>query len=93
MKKSVKLFIHGTVQGIFFRKFLKEQADKLGIFGFVRNLEDGRVETLLEGDSKLVNDMIEICRQGPKHGQIKRLDIVDEKFQGFNEFKILKIWG
>ncbi len=91
MKKSVKLFIHGTVQGVFFRKFIKEQADKLGVAGFARNLEDGRVEVWLEGDSKQVNEMIEICRQGPKHSQIKRLDIVDEKFQGMKEFKILKI--
>ena len=91
MKKAVKVFISGTVQGVFFRTFIKEKADKLNIKGFVRNLEDGRVEIWIEGDSKAVNEMIEICRQGPPHAQIKRLDIIDEKFQDLKSFKVLKI--
>ena len=91
MKKAVKIIIFGTVQGVFFRTFIKENADKLSIAGFIRNLEDGNLEIWAEGDSKQVNEMIEICRQGPKHAQIKRLDIIDEKFQGIDGFKILKI--
>jgi len=91
MKKAVKVFIYGTVQGVFFRKFIKDNADKLNVKGFVRNLEDGRLEIWIEGDSKFVNQMIEVCRTGPPHSQIKRLDIVDEKFQDFKEFKILRI--
>ena len=91
MKKAVKLFFFGTVQGVLFRKFIKEQADKLKITGFVRNLEDGSLEAWIEGNSKSVNDMIEICRQGPPHSQIKRIDILDEKFEGFKVFKILKL--
>ena len=44
MKNSVRLYISGTVQAVFYRAFVKENAEKLGIKGFVRNLEDGRVE-------------------------------------------------
>ncbi|MEK6842441.1 MAG: acylphosphatase, partial [Nanoarchaeota archaeon] len=49
MKKSVRLYIDGTVQGVFFRNFIKESAEKNDIHGFVRNLEDGRIEVFLEG--------------------------------------------
>ncbi len=91
MKKAVKVFVAGGVQGVFFRQFIKENADKLNIKGFARNLEDGRLEAWFEGDSAKVNEMIETCRKGPKHSQIKRLDILDEKLQDFTSFKILKI--
>ena len=91
MKKAVKVYIHGAVQGVFFRTFIKESADKLKVYGYVRNLEDGRVEAWFEGDSKVVNNMIEVCRAGPPHSQIKRIDIVDEKLQDMKEFKILHI--
>ncbi|MFH1307947.1 MAG: acylphosphatase [archaeon] len=91
MKKAVKVIISGSVQGVFFRGFIKEQADRLKIKGHVRNLEDGKVEAWIEGDGKNVDQMIEICKKGPPHGQIRRLDEIDEKFQGFTEFKILNI--
>ena len=44
MKKSIRLYISGIVQGIFFRNFVKENAERYNVKGFVRNLEDGRVE-------------------------------------------------
>jgi acylphosphatase len=91
MKKSVRLYIDGIVQGIFFRAFVKTNAEKLNVKGFTRNLEDGRVEVFLEGDSENVNKMIALCRQGPKHAQIKRVDIKPEKFQDFKTFKVLHI--
>ena len=50
MKKSVRLYIDGTVQGVFFRAFVKQNAERLNIKGFIRNLEDGRIEVFLEGD-------------------------------------------
>ena len=50
MKKTKKILVKGLVQGVFFRQFIKEQADKLGICGYVRNLDDGRVEAVVEGD-------------------------------------------
>jgi len=91
MKKSIRLYITGTVQGVFFRGFIKENAEKFNAKGFVRNLEDGRVEIFLEGDSDAVNKMIELCKKGPKHSQIKNVEIKDEKFQDFKTFKILHI--
>ncbi|MBU0958115.1 MAG: acylphosphatase [Nanoarchaeota archaeon] len=90
MKKAMKIFIFGTVQGVFFRKYIKDSADKVGVKGFVRNKEDGSIEIVVEGNSKEVNDMVELCKQGPPHSQIRRVDFLDEKFQGLSGFKILR---
>ena len=91
MKKSVRLYIDGAVQGIFFRNFVKEEAEKRDLRGFVRNLENGKVEVFLEGDNAKVDEMIEVCKKGPKHAQIRNLEIKQEKFQDFKQFKVLNI--
>ena len=91
MKKSVRLYINGTVQGVFFRMFIKENAERYNVKGFVRNLEDGRIEVFLEGDSNDVNKMIELCKKGPKHAQIRNVEIKPERFQNFKVFKTLHI--
>lgn len=91
MKKAVRIYIFGVVQGVFFRNYIKDSAKKNNVQGYVRNKEDGSVEAWVEGNTNEVNKMIEDCKQGPKHSVIKRLDIVDENFNGFKDFKILKI--
>ena len=91
MKKSVRLYISGIVQGIFFRNFVKENAEKYDVKGFVRNLEDGRVEVFIEGNVDSVKKMIEICNKGPRHSVIRNVEEKDERFQGFKVFKILHI--
>ena len=58
---------------------------------WLRNLEDGRVEVFLEGDIDNVKKMIELCKQGPKHSQIKNVQEKAERFQDFKTFKILHI--
>ena len=91
MKKSVRLYIKGIVQGIFFRQFIKDNAERNNIRGFVRNLEDGRVEVFIEGDNENVEKMVDLCQKGPKHSRIEKVDIHEEKFQDFKEFKVLHI--
>ncbi len=91
MKKSIRLYITGTVQGIFFRGFVKENAERYDVKGFVRNLEDGRIEIFLEGDGDNVNRMIELCKKGPKHSQIKKVEEKPERFQDLKTFKVLHI--
>jgi len=90
VKKATRVFIFGAVQGVFFRVFIKEEADKLGIKGYVRNKDDGSVEAWFEGNSQEVNRMIEKAKEGPKHAMVKRLDIVEESFEGYKEFKVLR---
>lgn len=91
MKKSVRLYIDGTVQGIFFRMFVKENAERHNVKGFVRNLENGKIEIFLEGDADNVNKMIELCKKGPRHAQIRHVQIKPESFQDFKVFKVLHI--
>ena len=85
------MYITGTVQGIFFRAFVKENAEKYNVKGFVRNLEDGRIEIFLEGDNDSVGKMVELCEKGPRHAIIRGAEIKAEKFQDFKNFKILHI--
>ncbi len=92
MKKSVKLIVKGSVQGVFYRQFCKENADKLGVKGFIRNLEDGNVEVVLEGDNDEVDMMVKLCKQGPKYSQIRNVEVEEKKWGGdFDGFKILRI--
>lgn len=91
MKKSVRVYIEGTVQRLFFRGFVKENAERYNVKGFIRNLEDGRIEMFLEGNNVDVDKMIEICKTGPKHAEIRKIDVKNEKFQDFKTFKILHI--
>jgi len=91
MKKTLRIYLSGTIQGIFFRKFVKENAERHNVKGFVRNLEDGRVEAFFEGNTNDVDKMVEICKNGSKEAKIKGIEIKQENFQGLNSFKILHI--
>jgi acylphosphatase len=91
MKKAVRLYITGTVQGIFFRAFVKENAERLNVKGFVRNLEDGRMEVFLEGSPDDVRKMMELCKKGPRHAEIKKVEEKPERYQAFKTFKVLHI--
>jgi acylphosphatase len=89
MKKSVRLTIQGSVQPVFFNRFVKENADKLGIKGFVRNKGDGIMEIFAEGNVNEVNDMVLKCKTGPQHAMIRNINEKEEKFQDFKDFKIM----
>lgn len=89
MKKSVRLYITGNMQSMFFKQFIKENAEANNIKGFLRNLEDGRVEIFLEGDHVDVANMVSICSQGPKFTTVRNVEQKEERFQGFKEFKVL----
>lgn len=77
MKKHI--FLSGRVQGVGFRHFTKTKARSLGIKGWVRNLPDGRVEAVLEGDEKLVDQLIEKCKKGPRSAYVQSIDVEEEK--------------
>ena len=91
MKKAIKLTVQGTVQGIFFRQFVKEHADALKLVGFVRNLDGGDVEIVVEGEDEQIERLIVFVRKGPKHAQIRNVQTKEGKWSGnFKEFKILR---
>ena len=91
MKKAIRIIVQGTVQGIFYRRFVKEEADKLGLRGFVRNLEDGDVEVVVEGMDDTVDKLVEKCREGPSHSIIKNVSVEEKRWSGeFDDFKVLR---
>lgn len=88
MKKSIKLTISGSVQSLFFKTYIKENASINNVKGFLRKLEDGRIEVFLEGDKADVDEMISICKTGPKFSIIRSVEETEMPFQDFKEFKI-----
>jgi len=91
MKKAAKFIVKGTVQGIFFRQFVKEHADKLKLKGFCRNLDGGDVEIVVEGESDQIERLARFVRKGPEHAQIRNVQIEERKWSGdFEKFKILR---
>ncbi|MBO6585964.1 MAG: acylphosphatase [Gracilimonas sp.] len=77
MKKHI--FLSGRVQGVGFRHFTKTKARSIGVKGWVRNLPDGRVEAVFEGDEKLVDQLIEKCKKGPRSAYVQSIDVEEEK--------------
>jgi len=91
MKSGAKIIVKGTVQGIFFRQFVKEGADEFGLRGFVRNLESGDVEIVVEGESEAIERLRARVREGPKHAQIRDVVVEKRKWSGdFKGFKVLR---
>lgn len=90
MRKAMRLSITGNLQSMFFKLFIKENADKLNVKGFLRILENGKVEIFLEGENENVITMAEICKIGPKYAQVRAVEQKDERLQDFKDFKILK---
>lgn len=89
MKKALRLYLTGSVQSLFFKLFIKDNVEKLNVKGFFRKLEDGRVEIFLEGDTDTVNQAAEICKKGPKYAQIRDVQMKEERFQGFKDFRLI----
>jgi acylphosphatase len=86
----VRLFIKGKVQGVFFRQALKIRAKKNNVNGWVRNLKDGRVESLLEGKDTDVSTLIEWCHAGSANARVEDIEIKNEKYKGeFSKFEVL----
>jgi acylphosphatase len=86
-KARVHLFVNGRVQGVFYRKKTKQQAEKLGIMGWIRNLPDGRVEAVFEGEETAVKALEEYCHHGPLSAIVTNVDSIWEPYRGeFNDF-------
>ncbi|MCD6590635.1 MAG: acylphosphatase [Candidatus Aenigmarchaeota archaeon] len=89
MKTRAHVIISGVVQGVFFRAETCNLARKLGVKGWVRNLIDGRVEAVFEGDEKAVEEMVAFCHRGPPSAEVDDVEIKWEEYKGeFDDFYI-----
>jgi acylphosphatase len=89
MKTRAHVFVGGKVQGVFFRQKTKPQAQILGVTGWVRNLPDGRVESVFEGEEQAVKALVEYCHHGPSYARVENVDVTWEDYRGeFSDFKM-----
>jgi len=92
MKARALILVGGRVQGVFFRDHTRTWAGSLGITGWVRNLREGRVEVLAEGEREKIEALIARLREGPPLAQVETVDVDWQEFQGeFRDFRIA--WG
>lgn len=82
------VLISGKVQGVWFRASTKQVAESLGLSGWVRNLSDGRVEAVFEGDAESVSKAIEWCRKGPEGAVVTDIEVSYEAPEGLEGFEI-----
>ncbi len=79
-KNRAHVFVSGRVQGVFFRQNTKRQAERLGVTGWVRNLTDGRVEAVFEGEEQAVKQLVEYCHHGPSSAKVTNVDLTWEPY-------------
>ncbi len=79
----------GVVQGVFFRDSTRRRARELGLTGWVRNLPDGRVEAVFEGEELAVEAAVAFVREGPPHAQVRHIDVGYGVYTGeFPDFRV-----
>lgn len=89
MKTRKQVRVEGVVQGVAFRHYTSRRAEELGVTGWVRNLPDGSVEALFEGDEHAVSAMVDWCRSGPPAARVSRIRVADGSWSGeFATFSI-----
>jgi len=89
-QQRIRILIKGKVQGVFFRQALKVSAKRNHLSGWVRNLDDGRVETVIEGEDENVSAVVEWCHGGPANARVEDIEIHNEKYVGeFSKFDVL----
>jgi acylphosphatase len=87
MPKRLHVLVSGRVQGVFFRMHARQWAEGLGLKGWVKNLPDGSVEAVAEGEEKVLLEFLELLKQGPPSAQVEKAEVKWEKcrkeFAGF----------
>ena len=84
-----RLFVSGVVQGVSFRASTQEQARRRGIVGWVRNLDDGRVEAVAQGSKDRMTELVAWCRKGPPAAKVEKLDVTwEEVGDEFRDFEV-----
>ncbi|MGD2126727.1 MAG: acylphosphatase [Desulfobacteraceae bacterium] len=86
----IRLVIEGRVQGVWFRDSTRQEANILGVTGWVKNRRDGAVEVLAEGPEDRVRKLVAWCHHGPPGARVTRVHETEEPWQGeFNSFDVV----
>ena len=84
----VRVQVRGRVQGVFFRAEARARAESLGVAGWIRNLPDGSVEAVFEGEDERVESMVGWCRRGPTGAEVEAVDVEREEPVGEAGFRV-----
>lgn len=87
-KERAHVFISGKVQGVFYRANTKEMAAQIGVNGWVKNLNDGRVEAVFEGERKDIEKIIDWCWKGSPQANVEDIDVSWEDPKSIDGFEI-----
>ena len=91
MMVTAKVRFYGKVQGVWFRASTRDAADKRGVTGWVRNVEDGSVEALFQGEKNTIDDLIDWCCNHQPYARVRRHDVTwTETDEIFSEFRITR---
>ncbi len=88
MARAVRVRIRGLVHGVSFRSSMAKLASDLGVRGWVRNLPDGSVEALLEGDERRVQRVIDWAKIGPPRARVDKVDVEPTAPRNHRDFRI-----
>jgi acylphosphatase len=89
VKVRAHVFVTGRAQGVFFRSQTRRTADRYDVNGWVRNLPDGRVEAVFEGEKEAVEALVEFCKHGSSGARVTNVDLSWEPYTGtFDRFRI-----
>ena len=89
MDARAHVFVSGRVQGVFFRDHTRRWASSLGLTGWVRNVYDGRVELIAEGEKGKVESLIDRLREGPPIARVENVEVTWEEYTGeFSDFRV-----
>lgn len=86
----IHIIVSGDVQGVGFRQFIKYQANKLNIKGWIKNLDNGEVEGMFAGTPENLGKMIEFAKKGPSIALVENVKIEELPDQEFERFDIIK---
>jgi acylphosphatase len=86
-RRRVHAFVSGRVQGVTYRASTREAARDRGVDGWVRNLDDGRVEAVFEGDPAAVESMVAWCHDGPGRARVDDVETAEESPEGLTGFE------
>jgi len=87
-RSRVHVYVSGHVQGVFYRASTREKAHELGVDGWVKNLDDGRVEAVFEGPKGAVDAMVEWCKTGSRAANVEAVERTLEEPTGIEGFEI-----
>jgi acylphosphatase len=88
MAKAVTVKVTGRVQGVSFRWYTQQEAERLGVRGWVRNEPDGTVAGLFEGDDESVDALVEWARHGPSYADVRHVAVTEAQASGAASFAI-----